>query len=101
MAVVLRTIPTQACQGGSVKHNGKGVIRLGDQTTHGGRVVSATSGAVVSGKPAALAGDMTSCPRCKGMYPITSGNSGNRHQGRQYAYDGDTTACGAKLVSSA
>lgn len=83
-----------------MKHNGKGVIRLGDRTTHGGRVSSAASGMVVLGKLAALAGDMTWCPRCKGTYPINAGSSGNRHQGKEYAYDGDATACGATLISS-
>ena len=35
-----------------MKHKGKGVIRLGDKTTHGGRVLSAASGTMVLGKPA-------------------------------------------------
>ena len=83
-----------------MKHRGKGVIRLGDQTSHGGRVVSANSGTVVLGKPAALAGDMTVCPQCKGSFPIQPGGSGNVHAGKEYAYDGDAAACGAKLISS-
>lgn len=83
-----------------MKHQGKGVIRMGDRTTHGGRVLTASSGTMVSGKPAALAGDMTSCPQCKGTFPINSGSSGNRHKGKQYAYDRDTTACGARLIST-
>lgn len=83
-----------------MKHKGKGVVRLGDKTTHGGSVLTAASGTVVKGKPAALAGDMTWCPQCKGAYPIQSGNSGNRHGGKQYVYAGDSTACGAKLLSS-
>ena len=83
-----------------MKHKGKGVIRLGDKTSHGGHVLTAASGTVVSGKPAALAGDMTFCPKCKGQFPIESGASGNTHAGQEYAYDGDSTACGAKLASS-
>jgi uncharacterized Zn-binding protein involved in type VI secretion len=83
-----------------VKHNGKGAIRLGDATSHGGRVLTATSGTVALGKPAALVGDMTFCPQCKGTFPIRSASSGNKHEGKQYAYDGDSTACGAKLISS-
>lgn len=83
-----------------MKHQGKGVIRIGDSTTHGGRVLTATSGTTVLGKSAALSGDMTSCPQCKGTFPINSGSSGNRHKGKQYAYDGDITACGAKLIST-
>lgn len=83
-----------------MKHQGKGVIRIGDPTTHGGRVLTAASGTVVLGKPVALAGDMASCPQCKGTFPINSGSSGNQHKGKQYAYDGDTTVCGAKLIST-
>ena len=59
----------------------------------------AASGTIVSGKPA-LAGDMTFCPQCKGTYPIQPGGSGNKHVGKEYAYDGDATACGARLISS-
>jgi uncharacterized Zn-binding protein involved in type VI secretion len=84
----------------AMKHQGKGVIRLGDGTSHGGKVVAASSGTIVQGKPAALVGDMTACPQCKGPFPIQSASSGNKHEGREYAYDGDTAACGARLISS-
>lgn len=83
-----------------MKHEGRGVIRIGDQTSHGGRVVSASSGTMVMGKAAALADDMTICPQCKGQFPITPGGAGAKHEGKPYAYDEDTTACGATLISS-
>ncbi|GGX92745.1 PAAR domain-containing protein [Massilia dura] len=83
-----------------MKHKGKGVIRLNDKTSHGGTVISASSGTIVIGKPAVLAGDMTSCPICKGTYPIQPGEATNKNEGNVYAYDGDSTACGAKLISS-
>ncbi|TWI60943.1 putative Zn-binding protein involved in type VI secretion [Pseudoduganella lurida] len=83
-----------------MKHKGKGVIRLNDKTSHGGTVLSAASGTVVLGQPAALAGDMTFCPQCKGTYPIQADGSGNKHRGKEYVYDGASTACGAKLISS-
>ena len=38
-----------------MKHEGRGVIRLGDATDHGGKVTSASSGSTVMGKTAALA----------------------------------------------
>ena len=38
----------------------KGIIRLGDATTHGGVVVQASSDMVIEGKPAALVGDLVS-----------------------------------------
>ena len=83
-----------------MKHEGRGVIRMGDQTDHGGRVISASSGTVVMGIPAAVEGDMTFCPQCKGTFDIKPAGQGAKHKGKPYAYDGDFTACGAKLVSS-
>lgn len=83
-----------------MKHEGRGVIRLNDKTDHGGQVISASSGTVVLGVVAALADDMTFCPKCKGMFPINPDGAGAKHKGVPYAYDGDLTACGAKLKSS-
>lgn len=83
-----------------MKHEGRAVIRLGDQTDHGGKVISASSGTTVMGKPAALADDMTMCPRCKGSFPIKPDGSGAKHKGRAYAYHNDMTACGARLLAS-
>jgi uncharacterized Zn-binding protein involved in type VI secretion len=83
-----------------MKHNGNGVIRIGDQTDHGGKVTSASSGTTVMGKQAALANDMTACPKCKGNFPITPEGAGAKHEGKAYAYNDDKTACGAKLISS-
>lgn len=83
-----------------MKHQGRGVIRLHDRTDHGGTVTSASSGTVVLGRPAALAGDMTVCPQCKGAFPIEPDGEGARHTGKSYAYDHGVTACGAKLISS-
>ena len=83
-----------------MKHTGRGVIRLNDKTDHGGKVISASSGTVVMGIEAALADDMTVCPKCKGKFPIKPDGAGAKHKGRSYAYDGDVTACGAKLISS-
>ena len=83
-----------------MKHAGRGVVRLGDRTDHGGEVTGASSGTVVLGKPAAQQGDMTFCPRCKGSFAIEPDGQGARHQGTPYAYDGDLTACGARLLAS-
>lgn len=83
-----------------MKHQGRGVIRLNDKTDHGGKVIAASSGTTVMGVQAALAGDMTQCPRCKGMFAIIPDGPGAKHEGRPYAYDNDVTACGARLLSS-
>lgn len=83
-----------------MKHEGRGVIRIGDKTDHGGEVVSASSGTIVMGKEAALADDKTHCPTCKGQFAIKPDGKGAKHQGRFYAYHGDVTECGARLLSS-
>lgn len=82
-----------------MKHEGRGVIRLNDSTTHGGKVISA-SGSIVMGVPAALEGDMTHCPQCKGDFPIKPDGAGAKHDDRPFAYHDDVTACGAKLITS-
>lgn len=79
---------------------GRGVIRLGDKTSHGGQVISAAADFNVFGKAVAVEGDMTACPQCKGNFPIQPTGSTRRHHGKQVAYDQDEAACGAKLLSS-
>jgi uncharacterized Zn-binding protein involved in type VI secretion len=83
-----------------MKHEGRGVIRINDQTDHGGKVTSASSGTIVMGLEAALEGDMTFCPRCKGAFAIKTDRSGAKHNGKHYAYHEDVVECGARLISS-
>ena len=83
-----------------MKHEGRGVIRLNDQTDHGGKVISATSETIAMGKAAAIQDDMTFCPKCKGNFAIKPDGAGAKHNGKPYAYDDDVTACGARLISS-
>jgi len=79
---------------------GRGVVRLGDKTSHGGQVISASDTFTVWGKQVALNGDTTFCPQCKGTFPIKVAASERRHHGTKVAYHGDLAACGAKLISS-
>ena len=79
---------------------GRGIVRLGDKTTHGGQVISAQATFKALGKAVAVEGDLTVCPKCKGTFPIQPASSERRHHGQAVAYDGDKTACGAKLISS-
>ncbi len=76
------------------------VIRLGDSTSHGGKVISAASALKVHGVSVALEGDMTQCPKCKGNFAILASSKGKQHMGRWVAYAGTQTACGAVLVPS-
>ena len=59
------------------------VIVIGDKTTHGGTV-----------------GDLVSCPKCKGNFPIIEGSSIMLANGRGIALEGMKTACGAELIAS-
>ncbi len=52
------------------------------------------------GKPIARLGDMCSCPKCKGVFPIAQGDQSNIIDGAPVAYHGCKTACGASLISS-
>ena len=83
-----------------MKHEGRGIIRMDDKTDHGGHVINASSGTIVMGKAAALAGDMTHCPKCHGNFAIKPDGTGAKREGRSYAYHDDATECGAKLIAS-
>jgi uncharacterized Zn-binding protein involved in type VI secretion len=83
-----------------MKHEGREVIRIGDKTSHGGTVLSASSGTVVMGRVAALEGDMAVCPQCKGKFALKPDGAGAKHEGKPYAYHDDLTECGARLISS-
>lgn len=80
----------------------KNVIRLGDATSHGGKVIS-TSAAhfTIHGIPVACVGDTCSCPipghlGCQ----ITTGSPHHKIDGRSIAFDGDSLSCRATLISS-
>jgi uncharacterized Zn-binding protein involved in type VI secretion len=80
----------------------KNVIRLGDATSHGGKVVSSSATHYkVHGVPVACVGDTCSCPipghdNCT----ITTGSLHHLIGGKHVAFDGDELSCGAKLISS-
>ncbi|MBC9131507.1 PAAR domain-containing protein [Frischella sp. Ac48] len=77
------------------------VIRLGDATNHGGKVISASSTTVIRGKPVARVGDMVSCPKKgHGITPIIEGESTFKDQGKPVALDGHHAGCGCVLISS-
>ena len=78
------------------------VIRLGDNTSHGGKVVDvAATHYTVAGIALARVGDRCSCP-VQGHDGCTIAEGNPRHliEGVQVAYEGHKTTCGASLVSS-
>lgn len=81
---------------------GDGMIRLGDATSHGGKVISGQSTYIVHGKPVAAVGDKVTCPKDGhgGVCTIVEGHPTLRINGKQVAFHGCHTSCGAALVSS-
>ena len=80
----------------------KGLVLLGDKTTHGGNVISASSAIMVNGKQVALVGDKVSCPVTgHGINPIIEGSPHRTFNGRAVVVDGCKCQCGCQVISSA
>jgi len=77
------------------------VIRLGDLTSHGGRVISASDTHVISGIGIARVGDSVTCPITgHGINRIVDGAPTFLIGGRMVALHGNHSACGCTLISS-
>lgn len=79
---------------------GRGVICVGDRTSHGGYVLTGSAEFKVLGKNVACDGDMTVCPKCRGNFAIRVGTSDREHHEKRVASGDDRTVCGAILISS-
>lgn len=80
----------------------KKIIRLGDATSHGGKVIDVRARHFKVGQiPVACVGDLCSCPvQGHSACTIITGSQHHRIDGIPVAYDGDMTSCGAELRSS-
>lgn len=78
--------------------SGKEVIVLGDGTSHGGKVITASSTVTHKGKPIARVGDSVSCPKCGGTHTIIEG-APSSFDTSLIARHGDAVSCGARLIS--
>ena len=76
------------------------LIVLGDKTTHGGTVISCGLTTDTLGRGWARVGDMVSCRRCRGVFPISQGDSNLTDDGKPVAFHGCKVACGASLIAS-
>lgn len=78
------------------------VIVVGDRTSHGGIVLTGSPFSTVDGKSIARIGDQVSCPRKGhgGVTTIVTGDMTCMIDDSPVARHGDTTACGAMLISS-
>lgn len=79
----------------------KNVVRLGDATSHGGKVMAASATALVNGIAVARQGDACLCP-IQGHTPcvIIEGDPTVLIDGVPVAFHGHKTSCGATLISS-
>ena len=80
--------------------NGKEVVCLGDLTTHGGRVITATGITIYNGLRIARVGDKVSCPRCEGEHVIVEGALIYKENDKCVATHGNAVSCGARLVAN-
>lgn len=79
----------------------KNIILLGDKTSHGGIVITATSDFIINGKKAAKVGDKVNCPqKGHGINSIIEGFPNFICQGTSIAVEGCHTECGCYLISS-
>ena len=79
---------------------GKKVVRLGDSSSHGGRMITATGKFKINGKVVCVDGDLHQCPIIgHGVTPVSS-TSGNTKSGGKYIIRiGDSAGCGAIITS--
>lgn len=80
----------------------KGFVLLGDKTTHGGEVISASSTMIVNGKKVAVIGDDIICPLDgHDTNQIIEGSSQWSSDGKAIVVDGCRCECGCQVISSA
>ncbi|MBB3224677.1 PAAR domain-containing protein [Pseudoduganella umbonata] len=79
----------------------KGVIRLNDPTSHGGRVIAAAPNTKVMGIAVARKGDRCLCPLPgHTVCLIAEGDPNVTIDGVPVAFEGHKTTCGAALIST-
>lgn len=77
------------------------IVRLGDSTSHGGKVISASTTHLISNIGIARVGDKITCPISgHGVNSIVEGAPTYLIDGRMVALHGHRCACGCSLISS-
>lgn len=76
-------------------------IVLGDKTTHGGVVITASENTFTDERRVARIGDLVSCPiPGHGINPIVTASDYVEIDGRRVARHHDLSACGSLLLAS-
>lgn len=78
------------------------IIRVGDDTDHGGKVKTGSDTMRFEGRYVARKGDQVSCPRHPDVSPnvIEEGDTSMTDEGIPIARDGHRATCGCHLISS-
>ncbi|MFM0327864.1 PAAR domain-containing protein [Caballeronia glebae] len=78
------------------------LIRLGDATDHGGRVITASETVSYDGRGVARKGDEVTCPKHPDIKPnlIIDGDEETMDEGVPIARHGYRAMCGCHLISS-
>ncbi|EEP9809150.1 S-type pyocin domain-containing protein [Salmonella enterica] len=69
------------------------LAKLGDKTTSGGQIVSATSDCSDNGVSLVVTGDMALCPKCKGAFQIMGTDVHWSSMGKSHVATGDRVLC--------
>lgn len=75
-------------------------IVLGDPTSSGGIVITASPFTDIDGIPVARVNDQATCPRHKGAFPIVDGDGTMIVDGQPVALHGSSLSCGCKVLSA-
>lgn len=79
----------------------RGIVCLGDATTHGGKVVTASSTMFINSIQVALVGDIVSCPLPgHGNNKIIEGAPTDMEEGVCVVVNDCLCACGCRVISS-
>lgn len=78
----------------------RAIIRKGDTTSHGGKVLEGWEHTSLYGLPIAGLGHKVWCPQCKGNFPIADGAQNHAFGTIGTALEGMLTSCGAMLIAS-
>ena len=77
---------------------GQPIACLGDTSSHGGQIVTASPTFSVMGRPVARVGDRFDCPG-HGRQTIVSGSSSHMDEGKPVAHVGSKVSCGAIITT--
>lgn len=74
------------------------LVRLGDSSSHGGKMIQATGSFLVNGIAVCVTGDIHQCPIDGHGNTAVTGTSGIDNNGKAVVKTGDQAGCGAAIT---